>query len=111
MPNCDYCHKEVNNLPWTCKRCGKTFCDKHRLPEDHNCQQLNEEKSHNQERWKNVLKEELGLNPLKKEVKKEDLTFHPAKIIRNYPKKRISYKRKKHSYKNVLIWLGILKNK
>jgi len=39
MEKCDYCEKTINNeIPWTCKRCGKTFCGDHRLPEAHDCQ-------------------------------------------------------------------------
>jgi predicted nucleic acid binding AN1-type Zn finger protein len=34
---CDYCKKNVNSTSWNCRRCGGTFCDEHRLPEDHNC--------------------------------------------------------------------------
>ncbi|MHA1792471.1 MAG: AN1-type zinc finger domain-containing protein [Promethearchaeota archaeon] len=40
MANCAYCGKELY-LGFTCKRCGKTFCSKHRLPENHNCDKLN----------------------------------------------------------------------
>ena len=36
MATCDECG-EYENLPYQCKRCGKTFCSEHRLPENHNC--------------------------------------------------------------------------
>jgi len=36
MAKCDYCGKEVY-LPFVCKYCGGTFCEEHRLPENHNC--------------------------------------------------------------------------
>ena len=42
MVRCDYCEKNVDSLPWTCKRCGQTFCDKHRLPENHYCSRINQ---------------------------------------------------------------------
>ncbi|MCK9544606.1 MAG: zinc finger AN1 domain-containing stress-associated protein [Novosphingobium sp.] len=37
MARCDYCGETINGLPWNCKRCGQTFCDNHRLPENHDC--------------------------------------------------------------------------
>jgi hypothetical protein len=37
MTHCDYCDKKIDGLPFHCRRCGKYFCSKHRLPEDHNC--------------------------------------------------------------------------
>lgn len=39
MQICDKCGKEVN-MPYTCNRCGSTFCSKHRLPENHDCPNL-----------------------------------------------------------------------
>ena len=36
MATCDVCG-EYENLPYQCKRCGKTFCSDHRLPENHDC--------------------------------------------------------------------------
>ena len=36
MATCDECG-EYENLPYQCKRCGKTFCSEHRLPENHDC--------------------------------------------------------------------------
>jgi membrane associated rhomboid family serine protease len=36
MATCDECG-EYENLPYQCKRCGRTFCAEHRLPENHDC--------------------------------------------------------------------------
>jgi len=36
MGQCQLCKKEVD-LPFTCSYCGQTFCDEHRLPENHRC--------------------------------------------------------------------------
>jgi len=36
MAKCDYCGK-ATYLPFTCKHCGGTFCEDHRLPEAHEC--------------------------------------------------------------------------
>ncbi|GAB7010316.1 rhomboid family intramembrane serine protease [Halorubrum trueperi] len=41
MATCDVCG-EYENLPYQCKRCGKTFCADHRLPENHDCPGLTE---------------------------------------------------------------------
>ncbi len=32
------CNEIMNYLPFRCKYCGGTFCKKHRLPENHNCE-------------------------------------------------------------------------
>jgi membrane associated rhomboid family serine protease len=39
MPGCNYkdCKESINYLPFKCKYCGRTFCTKHRLPENHDC--------------------------------------------------------------------------
>ncbi|WP_101296278.1 rhomboid family intramembrane serine protease [Halegenticoccus soli] len=36
MAECDACGK-YENLPYQCRRCGRTFCAEHRLPENHDC--------------------------------------------------------------------------
>ncbi|GAB6878937.1 rhomboid family intramembrane serine protease [Halorubrum gandharaense] len=41
MATCDECG-EYENLPYQCRRCGKTFCGEHRLPENHDCPGLAE---------------------------------------------------------------------
>lgn len=41
MVKCDICGKDVT-LPYRCKYCGGTFCDEHRLPENHDCDGLDE---------------------------------------------------------------------
>ncbi len=37
MPYCEYCGEEIGYLPFKCKYCGGTFCEKDRLPENHEC--------------------------------------------------------------------------
>lgn len=34
---CDYCSDEVDYLPFRCRYCGKSYCKKHRIPENHEC--------------------------------------------------------------------------
>jgi len=37
MSLCKFCGEEIGYLPFRCKYCGKQFCKKHRLPENHQC--------------------------------------------------------------------------
>jgi len=37
MPNCYHCQIKIGDLPYRCKFCGMIFCNKHRLPENHDC--------------------------------------------------------------------------
>jgi uncharacterized protein len=37
MVKCDYCNEEIDYLPFTCRYCGKSYCKKHRIPENHQC--------------------------------------------------------------------------
>lgn len=43
--NCEVCG-ETGSMPYTCNRCGQTFCVSHRLPESHDCGGLEVEKAH-----------------------------------------------------------------
>ncbi|QLG28596.1 rhomboid family intramembrane serine protease [Halorarum halophilum] len=36
MARCDACG-EYESMPYQCRRCGRTFCSEHRLPENHDC--------------------------------------------------------------------------
>ncbi|MFX0021211.1 MAG: AN1-type zinc finger domain-containing protein [Candidatus Hermodarchaeota archaeon] len=37
MSNCYLCDVEIKDIPYRCKFCGMIFCNKHRLPENHEC--------------------------------------------------------------------------
>ncbi|TFG19831.1 MAG: hypothetical protein EU530_05130, partial [Promethearchaeota archaeon] len=37
MVNCDFCSDDVDYLPFRCRYCGKSYCKKHRIPENHAC--------------------------------------------------------------------------
>lgn len=39
MAKCDICGEPLG-MPYTCNECGGVHCHEHRLPENHNCQQL-----------------------------------------------------------------------
>ena len=45
MGRCDYCGEQT--LTFTCSYCGGEFCSDHRLPENHDCEGLDEEASDN----------------------------------------------------------------
>jgi membrane associated rhomboid family serine protease len=34
---CDLCEQEIDYLPFRCRYCGKQYCKKHRIPENHSC--------------------------------------------------------------------------
>jgi uncharacterized protein len=36
MSRCSVCGRD-ENMPYTCRRCGNTYCGEHRLPENHDC--------------------------------------------------------------------------
>lgn len=37
MRRCHQCGKILREIPYTCRRCGNTFCSDHHLPENHRC--------------------------------------------------------------------------
>lgn len=37
MTYCEFCGNQISYLPFKCKYCGGTFCNNHRLPENHEC--------------------------------------------------------------------------
>lgn len=37
MKECSYCNREIETIPFHCRYCEKTFCSRHRLPENHDC--------------------------------------------------------------------------
>ncbi|MFB6292458.1 MAG: rhomboid family intramembrane serine protease [Candidatus Nanohaloarchaea archaeon] len=41
MAECSKCGKET--MSFTCRYCGKKFCSEHRLPENHDCEKMEEE--------------------------------------------------------------------
>ncbi len=45
MQRCHFCQKELHEVPFTCRRCGNTFCADHHLPENHNCSRIVESTS------------------------------------------------------------------
>lgn len=36
VPVCYICNR-IEHMPFKCRKCGKSFCIDHRLPENHNC--------------------------------------------------------------------------
>lgn len=69
MPACDYCGKEVT-MPYSCGYCGGSFCSEHRLPENHECEGLEEisKKSRKEGRIYRGVSEGLKREPEEREA-------------------------------------------
>jgi len=96
---CDKCKRKIKDFSFRCRYCGKYYCDRHRLPEDHNCNELKEYKSHNQERWINVITSEHTSKPSKYTPKQKDMPpsnklSSQAKIISKQSRKPLKFIRK-----------------
>jgi len=96
MARCGYCGRRIKELPYKCHRCNKTFCSKHRLPENHKCKPLEESKKHNQERWSKTIKNVYS----NKEVKSE----HHEKTKHSYMKFLEKSRRKTKAYFSNLVY-------
>ncbi len=90
---CSYCREIIDGLPFKCRYCGKEFCSKHRLPEDHKCEPFKEHESHNQEKWQNIIKSTFNQEENKYSKKRVD-----KEKTRKIPRKKIDYRRR--NYKN-----------
>lgn len=66
MVECEHCGKDID-LPFKCKFCGETYCDEHRLPENHDCLGLEEYKERSKE------KTEVVYEPFQKKGKEENV--------------------------------------
>jgi len=88
---CHYCKDKIVALPHYCKFCGEKHCDKHLLPESHDCRGLNNDNK----KW--------GGNYIQKN---KDYEINPTKIISNVlesysgntPKNKTSHIKKKNNY-------------
>lgn len=71
MAECSKCGKQA--MTFSCKYCGKNFCSKHRLPENHECdsmeEQIEKNKKQNSGKWFN---EEKVKNPAPSQVTKKE---------------------------------------
>lgn len=72
MPTCDYCGEETV-LPYRCRYCGGSFCIKHRLPENHDCEGLEEisKKANEEGRIYRDVSEDLKRKPERDETPEE----------------------------------------
>lgn len=65
MVNCKYleCKNKISKIIGHCKGCEKTFCSKHRYPEEHNCPKLLEMKlTSKQELMKKLTENSIQAN-------------------------------------------------
>lgn len=96
---CSYCGRIIRELPFRCKYCHKIYCNKHRLPEDHKCKELEEYNKGSSERWRQSIK-----NGLKRKSFRQP--YKPNISIRS--KLRKLWWRNKKGIKRLLIWVIIL---
>lgn len=88
---CSKCKRIIRDIPFRCKYCKNLFCSKHRLPEDHNCKELEENKSHNLENWKDKI------NSVKNNYRRKDNYFGDDSFnVSNYLQ---PIKYKKHKFR------------
>ncbi|MHA1705237.1 MAG: AN1-type zinc finger protein, partial [Promethearchaeota archaeon] len=85
MSHCDYCNEEIGYLPFKCKYCGGTFCQKHRLPENHNCSFNLKEEIMKKPKIK-VSKSKDNLKPEKINIQEED--YQIPKELKKYIKRQ-----------------------
>ncbi len=66
MAECSFCGKEVT-IPYTCGYCNDSFCSDHRLPENHNCEGLEELDKESKEKGEiyRGVNENLKTEPIK----------------------------------------------
>lgn len=74
MAECSRCGDDA--MTFTCKYCGEKFCSKHRLPENHNCDSMEEEiekqkEKTDSEKW---FKDEKVKNPAPSQINKKKRT-------------------------------------
>ncbi len=79
MVKCSFCGREIEGLAHRCHRCTGSYCDTHRLPEDHNCPGLEKEKSKIQERWKRAFKSSFQRHEKKDESTAQHKRTSPFK--------------------------------
>jgi hypothetical protein len=63
MGICYICGKEID-MPFRCPLCNLTFCEEHRLPENHNCIGLSDRS------WKKYRKFQQGMREISREKQK-----------------------------------------
>jgi membrane associated rhomboid family serine protease len=87
MAACSKCGKET--MSFTCSYCGKSFCSDHRLPENHDCEKLEEELEKKQEeddKWfeeKKTKKEKKEKRRQRRTPEKPSLTQDIVDVFKN----------------------------
>ncbi len=80
MTNCSYCGEHIKDLSFGCRYCNGRYCDKHRLPEDHNCPGLKKHKEKNKDKWEKAVK---GKRKKHKTYRKKHSNHKDKKLIKN----------------------------
>jgi hypothetical protein len=107
MGDCDYCGKQTDGLPHTCKYCGGSHCSDHLLPENHNCEGLKEQKKRTSEKWKNNVSDIFSS---KKEERGGEYSMPLSQYIqsseadhRHHKRRRKGHSKRKRTKKNWLM--------
>lgn len=93
MAKCYFCGRQIEGLPYVCRRCGETFCSDHRLPEYHNCR--GEKHSYT----KNRKGHSEHKNHVRKSPKKNRRHKHPRKS----PSRRLTRQTKQKIAKTLAV--------
>ena len=105
MVKCGVC--SIDEYPFTCKYCGKDFCSKHRLPEDHNCEGINKDNVFSKTkpiRERNHENEGHYIGNPSRYTKRHRSRRRRHKKRRYRPKRRyLTYRRKKQFLKIILL--------
>lgn len=103
---CNYCHRNLHEIPHGCRYCGKIHCSKHILPENHKCKGLEKfskrEKRKYQEGMaelaashaivthKGGYKEIVNVEPVSSSENIDEDYYHNAPKTRHVRKEKIS---------------------
>jgi len=84
MAECEKCGKE--SMSFICSYCGKSFCSDHRLPENHDCQKMEEElekKKEEDDKWFEEKKTKKDKKRPRKPPKKPSLAGDILNVFKN----------------------------
>jgi hypothetical protein len=93
MGYCEFCNEKIKTMPFKCKFCGRYFCIKNKLPENHNCEGL-------------IIYEKYKLKNLEVERFKEFVNITKERVLTHllweYFKKRDIKSMEMYNYQKIL---------
>lgn len=97
MKKCNYCNKEFSSIPFKCKYCKQLFCGEHRLPENHDCDEMRKHFSN-----KNYFIEKLSTKKENSKKKRKKIVMKPDKKSSKKTSKKI------FNFSKLFKWIIIL---